>query len=81
MKELEEKLEKLKLRFEAIAKKLDQESLSKELLLREAETLKSDFWGDVNKAQSTMQKIADIRTELDNIHAIEESLQTFKELL
>lgn len=81
MKELEEKLEKLKLRFEAIAKKLDQERLSKELLLLEAETLKSDFWGDVNKAQSTMQKIADIRTELDNIRAIETSLQTFKELL
>lgn len=81
MKELKERLENLKLRFSPIAKRIDKDKLNQELLTLEALTVKSDFWSDVSSAQSTMQKISDIRAEIDEVDSIEGSLQTFSELL
>lgn len=81
MKELKDKLEKLKQRFAAIANRIDKDKLNQELLTLEALTVKGDFWSDVNTAQSTMQKISDIRAEIDEVESIEGSLQTFAELL
>ncbi len=81
MKELQDKLGKLKNQFDQISKKFDKDKLNQDLLIEEAKTMKSDFWGDIISAQATMQQISDIRTELADLNSIEDSLKTFAELL
>lgn len=81
MKEMESKIEQLKERFGQITEKIDEDKLNQELLIEEAKTMKSDFWGDIVSAQATMQQIADIRAELADLTSIEESLKTLTEIL
>lgn len=81
MKELTEKIDQLKNRFQILVSNIDREKINQDLRLWEAETLKSDFWSDVISAQNVMQKISDTRAELAEYNEIEESLKTFKDLL
>lgn len=81
MKEMESKIEQLKNRFTLISEKINKDKLNQELLEIEAKTMKSDFWGDIVSAQTTMQQIADIRSELAELNSIDSSLANFSELL
>lgn len=81
MKELKNRLAILKERFRFINEKTDQEKTHSQLRELEAESLKSSFWEDVNRAQSVMQQISDLRGETVQFEQIEEQIETLTGLL
>ncbi len=81
MNELKDKLNKLKDRFKLLISKTNLDEIRKNLRELEAQTFKSDFWGDVLNAQTVMQKIAEFRSDLKEIETVESQFETLEQLL
>jgi peptide chain release factor 2 len=76
-----ETIEQLKARFAIISRKFDPDKIRKEMRLLEAESMKPDFWGEREKAQKTMKKIADYTKDLENFSKINKELSELENML
>ncbi len=80
MYELKQRIDDLYNRFTGINDSLDIESKKDKLHRLEAESTDPDFWEDQDKARGVMQEIGDIRSELNEVEELKETITTLKEL-
>lgn len=81
MKDIKKETKSLIQSFEDIKENFDIESKKKKLYTLEADTTEEGFWDDQRKAKSIMQEIGGLKSEIDEIEDLQESITTIKELL
>jgi len=81
MQEVKDKIQELISSFESIKGSLDGEKQKTELIGLEAQAFEPDFWQDQANARGIMQKIGDIRKEIETIESIDKSLSGLVDLL
>jgi peptide chain release factor 2 len=81
MKELEELLKNIKHRFAEILDKKDMKKVKVELTSLERKTENKDFWGKKEEAQEIMQKVGDLRNELEEIENFQKKFDDFETLV
>ncbi len=80
MKSQVEKLQELKKNIEDLEKKLNLTHKAKELRGLEADSMKGDFWQDINSATATMEKISFLKNEIEEISGIKQRISSSLEL-
>lgn len=81
MQEVLDTLNDLLSRFSSIKEKKDILKQQSELEELEKDSQQDGFWNDQHKAQLVMQKIGDLRSEIEKIQEVEKRLQEAKEML
>lgn len=81
MEELKQIVKSLETRLKNIGEKFNVEDKRKEIRHLEAESVKSDFWKDINRAKKVMQEIADLQNGIDDLNNLSGNLVSVKELL
>jgi len=79
--DIKQKSEELISRFNSIAKKKDVEKLKTETAELEIQTSANNFWSDQEKAQKVMQRLGDIKNEIERVKKLEESTAGLSELI
>lgn len=79
--ELQQKINLIKERFALVSQKFNPDEKQRERRELEAQSIKQDFWGDREKAQKVMKKIADIGADLDNFNSLTKELQEIDGML
>jgi len=80
MDSLLENLVVLKNNIEDLEKKLNITQKIKNLRQLEADSMKSDFWQDINSATSTMEKISFLKNEIEEISQIKQRVNNSIEI-
>lgn len=81
MQEIKNKVQELISLFDSIKESLNAEKQKEELIGLEAKTIEPDFWQDQANARSVMQKIGDIKKEVESIETIDKDLAGLVDLL
>lgn len=81
MEELKTRINDLEEKLKKLADPNEIEKKRSQARLLEAETMKSDFWSDVKRAQQTMRELSDLNSEINEMTSLSENLQTLKEIL
>lgn len=81
MNELETQLDDLTVRYKDLLANKDLDALKSEQARLEEKTKVEDFWNNQKKAQEIMQRISDIRDDVERLGKIEQKLTDFKTLL
>ena len=74
MESLLEKLDALKRNIEDLEKKLNLTQKKIDLRELEAESMKGDFWQDINSATATMEKISFLKGEIEEVSALKQRI-------
>lgn len=81
MQELKDRVQELISTFNSIKGSLNADDKKVELTKLEAESTDPSFWQDQTNARSVMQKIGDIRKEIETIEGIDKDLSGMVDLL
>ncbi len=81
MQEVKNKVQELISLFDSIKGSLDADTQKADLVKLEAESIDPNFWQDQTNARAVMQKIGDIRKEVETIESIERDLSGLVDLL
>lgn len=81
MQDIKNKIQELMVLFDSIKGSLDADSQKIELIKLEAQSIEPDFWQDQATARAVMQKIGDIRKEVESIETIDKDLKGLIDLL
>lgn len=80
MDSLLEKLDVLKKNIEDLEKKLNLSQKTKDLRQLEADSMKSDFWQDINSATATMEKISFLKSEIEEVSDLMQRINSSLEI-
>lgn len=80
MDSLLEKLDVLKKNIEDLEKKLNLSQKTKDLRQLEADSMKGDFWQDINSATTTMEKISFLKSEIEEVSDLMQRINSSLEI-
>ena len=80
MDSLLEKLNVLKKNIEDLEKKLNLSQKTKDLRQLEADSMKGDFWQDINLATATMEKISFLKSEIEEVSDLMQRINSSLEI-
>jgi peptide chain release factor 2 len=76
MNEFKNELEKIMAEFENIKNSLNLPAYKEEVMKLEGESTDPEFWKDQENARSVMQKLGDLKNEIEDIKNLEEDINT-----
>jgi peptide chain release factor 2 len=80
MLETKQRLEQLKKDFDSIVKSLKMDQKAQEISKLEAQTTDPDFWNDRESAKTLMQKLGDLKSEVDRVDDLKSGINILIEL-
>ena len=80
MDSLLEKLDVLKKNIDDLEKKLNLSQKTKDLRQLEADSMKGDFWQDINSATATMEKISFLKSEIEEVSDLMQRINSSLEI-
>jgi len=68
---MQERIQKLKSRLESILSRKDSSALKKEKEILDQKSAEPNFWSDQYESQRVMQKLGDLKSEIESLESIE----------
>lgn len=81
MDDLKQRLDDLVQKTDAVAEQLQLKDKRHQIVVLEAESAKPDFWNDDQAAKKTMQQLADLRSDVEEVDRFKHQLLEQSELL
>lgn len=81
MDELKQRLESLLIKTDKVAEELDLVDKRHQVEVLQAHSAKPDFWKDEQEAKKTMQQLADLNAEIDDVDSFKHQIQEQLDLL